>query len=136
MTATVRELLLGKQHKDLLTVGPQQTVQEALEIMAANRIGSLPVIDGRAIRGIVSERDYIRKVVPRRIPPWEVLVREIMTETVICVKPEETVKECMRLMTVNAIRHLPVVHDGVLEDMVSITDVLRVLAGTDRKLPI
>jgi CBS domain-containing protein len=75
-------------------------------------------------------------VVPRRIPPWEVLVREIMTETVICVKPEETVKECMRLMTVNAIRHLPVVHDGVLEDMVSITDVLRVLAGTDRKLPI
>jgi CBS domain-containing protein len=131
---TVKELLEEKSHKDLLTVRPDQPVQDALEIMAAHHISSLPVIEGTTLRGIISERDYIRKVVPRRVPPWEVLVREIMTESVICVTPERSVRDCMRLMTDNAIRHLPVVNaEGNLIDMVSITDVLRVVARTDRK---
>jgi len=131
---TVEEVLNSKQHQDLLTVEPDQTVQEALEIMAAHRVSSLPVLRGDSLVGIVSERDYIRKAVPRRVAPWDLKVREIMTEKVICVTRGDTVKECMRLMTSKGIRHLPVVNAGHLEDMVSITDVMRVLVGSSPKV--
>jgi CBS domain-containing protein len=131
---TVEEVLKKKQHQDLLTVAPDQTVQDALELMAAHRISSLPVLRGDSLVGIISERDYIRKAVPRRIAPWDLKVRDIMTENVICVTRSDTVKECMRLMTSKGIRHLPVVTGGVLDDMVSITDVMRVLVGSGRKI--
>ncbi|MGQ0595578.1 MAG: CBS domain-containing protein [Gammaproteobacteria bacterium] len=125
---TVAQILDDKTHKSLLTVAPDQTVQHALEIMATHRVSSLPVLRGTQLVGIISERDYIRKAVPRLIAPWDLHVRDIMTEKVIHVSRDDTVQECMRLMTTHGIRHLPVVAGETLVDIVSITDVLRIRA--------
>lgn len=129
---SVGELLHGKKHIDLCTATPDQTMQEALELMAERRISSLPVLEAGRLVGIVSERDYIRKAVPRRLAPWDVRVEDLMTRDVVCVGPSDSVQHCMQLMTAHAIRHLPVVDEGGVRDMVSITDVMRVLvrAGT------
>jgi CBS domain-containing protein len=122
----VRDLLKGKdQH--LFTVTPETTVQTALEIMASKRVSSLPVMIGSELAGIFSERDYIRRAVPKRVAPWDVLVKELMTEKVICVTADDTVRECMELMSSNKFRHLPVVDGKKLVGMLSISDILKAL---------
>jgi CBS domain-containing protein len=125
-TRVVSELLEGKD-RQLFTVSPEATVQEALETMVARRISSLPVTRGGSLLGILSERDYIRKAVPKRVAPWDILVRDLMTEKVICVTPVSTIRECMELMSSNRIRHLPVVDAGALVGMLSISDIVRAL---------
>jgi CBS domain-containing protein len=125
-TRAVRELLAGK-NRQLFTILPEATVQEALEIMASKRIGSLPVTRGANLVGILSERDYIRQSVPRRIAPWDVLVKDIMTENVICVTSDTTIRECMELMSSHRFRHLPVVDGKTLVGMLSISDIVRAL---------
>jgi CBS domain-containing protein len=102
-------------------------VQEALEIMASKRISSLPVTRGADLVGILSERDYIRQSVPRRIAPWDVLVRDIMTKNVICVTSDTTLRACMDLMSSHRIRHLPVVDGKTLVGMLSISDIVPAL---------
>jgi CBS domain-containing protein len=125
-TRAVRELLAGK-NRQLFTILPEATVQEALEIMASQRISSLPVTRGANLVGILSERDYIRQSVPRRIAPWDVLVKDIMTENVICVTSDTTIRECMELMSSHRFRHLPVVDGKTLVGMLSISDIVRAL---------
>ena len=125
-TRAVGELLQGKDDQ-VYTVSPDASVQEALELMVAKGISSLPVTLGGTLVGIVSERDYIRKAVPRRIVPWEVRVQEIMTREVICVTRNDTIRDCMERMTSNRIRHLPVVEGGILIGMLSISDIVRAL---------
>ena len=125
-TPVVRDLLEGKVQQ-LFTISPEATVQEALEIMASKRISSLPVMRGADLVGIVSERDYIRRAVPRRIAPWDVLVKDIMTEKVICVTSDNTIRECMDLMATHRFRHLPVVDVKLLIGMLSISDLLQAL---------
>jgi CBS domain-containing protein len=125
-TPVVRDLLEGKVQQ-LFTISPEATVQEALEIMASKRISSLPVMRGADLVGIVSERDYIRRAVPRRIAPWDVLVKNIMTEKVICVTSDNTIRECMELMSRHRFRHLPVVDAKLLIGMLSISDLLQAL---------
>jgi CBS domain-containing protein len=125
-TRVVRELLQGKDHQ-LFTILPEATVQEALEIMASKRISSLPVTRGENLAGILSERDYIRQSVPKRIAPWDVLVKDIMTVNVICVTSDTTIRECMELMSRHRFRHLPVVDGKTLVGMLSISDILRAL---------
>jgi CBS domain-containing protein len=125
-TPVVRDLLEGKVQQ-LFTISPEATVQEALEIMASKRISSLPVMRGADLVGIVSERDYIRRAVPRRIAPWDVLVKDIMTEKVICVTSDNTIRECMELMSTHRFRHLPVVDVKLLIGMLSISDLLKAL---------
>jgi len=125
-TPVVRDLLEGKVQQ-LFTISPEATVQEALEIMASKRISSLPVMRGADLVGIVSERDYIRRAVPRRIAPWDVLVKDIMTEKVICVTSNNTIRECMELMSTYRFRHLPVVDVKLLIGMLSISDLLQAL---------
>lgn len=133
-TRTVRNLLEGKsQH--LLTIAPEATVQEALEIMASKRISSLPVTRGPDLVGIFSERDYIRRAVPRRLAPWDVLVKEIMTEKVVCVTLDQTVRECMELMTSHRFRHLPVVDGKLLVGMISISDLVQALRAARIEFP-
>jgi len=122
----VRELLASKD-RQLFVISPETSVQEALEIMAAKRISSLPVTRGSDLLGIFSERDYIRRAVPKRIAPWEVLVKDIMTEKVICVNSENTLIECMELMCNHRFRHLPVVDGKDLIGMLSISDILYAL---------
>ena len=125
-TRLVSDLLEGRD-SSVFTVSPEATVQEALEVMVSKSISSLPVTQAAELVGIVSERDYIRKAVPRRIVPWEIRVREIMTKEVICVTRDDTIQKCMELMSSNRIRHLPVVHAKALIGMLSISDIVRAL---------
>ena len=125
-TRVVRELLKGKDQQ-LFTISPEATVQEALEIMASKRISSLPVTRGEDLVGIFSERDYIRRAVPRRIAPWDILVKSIMTESVICVTSDNTILECMDLLSTHRFRHLPVVDNKKLVGMLSGSDIIRAL---------
>ena len=125
-TRLVSDLLEGRD-SSVFTVSPEATVQEALEVMVSKSISSLPVTQAAEVVGIVSERDYIRKAVPRRIVPWEIRVREIMTKEVICVTRDDTIQKCMELMSSNRIRHLPVVHAKALIGMLSISDIVRAL---------
>jgi CBS domain-containing protein len=125
-TRVVSELLASK-NRQLFTILPEATVQEALEIMASKRISSLPVTRGAELVGILSERDYIRQSVPRRIAPWDVLVKDIMTADVICVTSDTPIRECMELMSSHRFRHLPVVDGKMLVGMLSISDIVRAL---------
>jgi CBS domain-containing protein len=125
-TRVVRELLQGKDQQ-LFTIAPEATVQEALEIMASRRISSLPVTRGADLVGILSERDYIRQSVPKRIAPWDVLVKDIMTANVICVASDTPIRKCMELMSSHRFRHLPVVDGRTLVGMLSISDIVRAL---------
>lgn len=124
---TVGQVLRGKPAVPLVTIGPHATVQCALEIMAQQGISSLPVLDGGELIGILSERDYTRRAVPKRIAPWEVRVRDVMTRGVVCVGMQEPLRRCVQLMIAQRIRHLPVADNDRLVGMVSVMDVLEVL---------
>jgi CBS domain-containing protein len=119
--------ILQQKATVIFTTAPDATVQDALELMVSKSISSLPVISQGELVGIISERDYVRKAVPKRIVPWEIKVRDIMTADVISVTSENTVRECMELMSGKRIRHLPVVDGKALIGMVSITDIIRAL---------
>lgn len=125
---TVQQLLDAKPNR-VVTIAEEVSVQDALELMARHKISALPVVIGSRLAGIVSERDYIRKAVPKRVAPWDIMVREIMTRDVFTVGKSDSIKACMDLMCANSIRHLPVMHGGELVGMLSITDVLKALRG-------
>lgn len=121
-------LLLEKRDSHIFTISPDNTLQEALEIMAKEKISSLPVVNEKnELIGIISERDYIRKAIPERKIPWEIHVRDYMTSDVITVVKTDLLQECMKIMSSNRIRHLPVLEDGKMVGVISITDVVRVL---------
>ena len=105
---TIRQFL-DHSHRSLYSVRPSATVREALEIMAQHNIGALLVLEGSALAGIFSERDYARKVILFGKTSRETQVREVMTHSVVCVRPTQTVEECMALMTEGRLRHLPVI---------------------------
>jgi CBS domain-containing protein len=121
---TVRSLLQAKGHA-VWTIAPDASVFEALKLMADKNVGALLVLEGDELAGVISERDYARKVVLRGRSSVDTPVRDIMTAGVISVHPDQTVEECMALMTDKHIRHLPVVADGRLIGIVSIGDVVK-----------
>ncbi len=121
---TVNDLLRAKGHA-LWSIGPEATVYQALELMAQKDVGALVVLERGALAGILSERDYARKVILHGKSSRETPVREIMTRHVITVGPQQTLVDCMKLMTDHHIRHLPVVVDGELAGLVSIGDVVK-----------
>jgi CBS domain-containing protein len=123
MSATVRDMLRGKS--DIYSVEPGDTVFEALRLMAEKNIGAVLVRSDQRIEGILSERDYARKVILLGKTSRETLVSEIMTTRVICVEPDWTAEQCMALMTEKHIRHLPVVERERLVGVISIGDVVR-----------
>jgi CBS domain-containing protein len=120
---TVREILQRKSG-EVWSVSPETTVYRAIEIMAEKRIGALMVVDDGKLVGILSERDYARKVVLKGRSSKDTPVHEIMTSPVIFVEPRNTVDECMKIITDNRIRHLPVVDEGRVIGVVSIGDVV------------
>lgn len=122
---TVAQILRSKPDHDVCTIGPQASVLEALKLMAEHNIGALLVKDGEAIVGIITERDYARKVVLLARASKDTPVRDIMTTSVICVGPERTSEECMALMTEKRVRHLPVIENGKLRGIVSIGDLVK-----------
>ena len=121
---TVRQLLQGKQF-NVYTVEPDVPVIAALRLMAEHGIGALPVVAGGRLEGILSERDYARKIVLQGRSSHDTLVSEIMTARVVCVGPQRTVEECMALMTEKRIRHLPVIENGKLTGLLSIGDLVK-----------
>jgi CBS domain-containing protein len=121
---TVRMLLDGKG-RAIYTVEPQAVVLDAIRLMAEHHVGALLVMRGAALEGIVSERDYARKVILRGRSAADTPVRDIMTSPVLTVSLDTTVQQCMQLVTDRRVRHLPVVDGGRVVGMVSIGDLVK-----------
>jgi CBS domain-containing protein len=117
--------LLGLKPKNVWTIGPEEPVLEAIQVMADKRIGALPVLRDEQLVGIVSERDYARKVILLGRSSSDTPVWQIMTSEVVTVSPEESVHRCMEIMTEKRIRHLPVVEKGKLVGIISIGDLVK-----------
>jgi CBS domain-containing protein len=107
------------------SISPDATVYDALKLMAEKDVGALLVLEGAKLIGILSERDYARKIILKGKHSKDVLVREIMTEEVIYVTPERTIEECMALMTAKRVRHLPVLEGDRLIGIISIGDAVK-----------
>ncbi len=121
---TLRQILAGKSGQ-LATVAPDQPVFHALQVMSDANVGAVLVLDGEKLVGIFSERDYARKVILYGKASKETPVRAIMSDKVLYVTPEQTVDECMAIMTEKHFRHLPVLEDGKVIGIVSIGDVVK-----------
>jgi signal-transduction protein with cAMP-binding, CBS, and nucleotidyltransferase domain len=121
---TVGELLKNKG-QEIWSISPLATVFQALELMAQKEIGALPVVTNNKLVGIFSERDYARKVILKGRASRDTTVSELMTQTVYYVNPENTLEDCMALMTSKQIRHLPVLENGRLVGIVTLGDVVK-----------
>jgi len=121
---TVRQLLQSKG-STVYSVTPEASVFDALKLMADKNIGALLIVSGGKVAGIMSERDYARKVILHGKSSHDMLVREIMSEKVVTVQPEQTVEDCMTLMTGKRIRHLPVVNGDKIVGLLSIGDLVK-----------
>jgi CBS domain-containing protein len=123
---TVRQLLRAKGY-DVWSIKPDASVYDALKLMADKEVGALMVLQGETLVGVISERDYARKVILKEKSSMGTPVREIMTPQVICVSPEQTIRECMALMTDKHVRHLPVLENERLVGIISIGDVVKAI---------
>lgn len=123
INATISEILQNKP-ATVWSIGPDATVYEAIQFMAEKNIGALPVLEEGKLVGVVSERDYTRKVAIKGRQSRETKVREIVSSPVISVAPDQSVEDCMRLMTDHRVRHLPVLEGEKMVGLVSIGDLV------------
>ncbi|MBI1982578.1 MAG: CBS domain-containing protein, partial [Acidobacteria bacterium] len=117
--------LLARKGREVWAVSPQASVYEAIEMMADKQVGALLVIADERMVGVISERDYARKVILKGKSSKQTQVRDIMTSTVIFVTPDATIEECMRIVSYQRIRHLPVVEGQKVVGVVSIGDLVK-----------
>ena len=122
---SVAEILRSKPDQTVYSIAPGVSVYDALRLMADKNIGALLVVEEGKIVGILSERDYARKVVLMDRSSKQTAVREVMTSSVMYARPDQTNEECMALMTDNRLRHLPVIDNGRLLGLVSIGDLVK-----------
>ena len=124
VSGTIDAILSRKGH-EIHSVSPDATVYDAIELMAAKNVGALVVLqDGRLV-GMISERDYTRKVMLRGKRSRETMVREIMSTELLTVPPREPVENCLRMMTERRVRHLPVMDANGLRGVISIGDLVK-----------
>jgi CBS domain-containing protein len=121
---TVRQLI-DRKGRTVFSVDPEDPVLEAIRMMADHHVGALIVMKGDKLQGVISERDYARKVILHGRSSAETPVWQIMSSPAITVSPEQTVQDCMQLMTERRIRHLPVVEAGKVAAMISIGDLVK-----------
>jgi CBS domain-containing protein len=132
LTETVRTLLNQKE-QNVWHISPEACVYDAIEIMAQKYIGALLVVDQGGLIGVVSERDYARKIILQGKSSKQTLVKEIMTSPAIAVTPDQTVEECMRIMTEKHLRHLPVVEGDQILGVVSIGDLVKSMISAQQQ---
>lgn len=130
---TIRQLLNDKG-TEVWSISPDAWVYDAVALMAEKEIGALIVIDGGRIVGLVSERDYARKVILKGRVSRETQVRDIMTTRVVYAHPEQTVEECMAILTDQRIRHLPVMDQEKLVGIISIGDLVKAIINEQKFL--
>ena len=128
---TVRNILDTKGH-EVWCIGPEDTVFDALRLMAEKEVGSLMVMDGARVAGLISERDYARKIVLLGRTSPNTLVKEIMTTHVAYTHLEQPIEECMVVMTEKRIRHLPVMEQGKLVGIISIGDLVKAIIADQK----
>jgi len=121
---TVRDIL-DRKGRQVYCVHPTDSVYRALEIMSDHRIGALMVTQDDQLVGVVSERDYARKIALKGRASRETTVADIMTKSVYCIRPGARIEDCMALMTEKSVRHLPVMDDDRLDGVISIGDVVK-----------
>ena len=129
---TAANLLTSKAHQSVHIIPPEGSVFDALKLMADKNIGALLVMEGEEVAGIITERDYARKVALMSRSSKQTPVREIMTSAVMYVRPDQTSEECMVLMTENRLRHLPVMEGGKLLGIISIGDLVKDIIAEQR----
>jgi CBS domain-containing protein len=130
---TLVRQLLDRKGRAVFSVEPAAAVLEAIRAMAAHHVGALLVIQGGRLEGIVSERDYARKVILLGRSSSDTPVRDIMSSPVITVGPEDTVQKCMQIMTDHRVRHLPVIEGGAIAGMISIGDLVKAVIAEQQQ---
>jgi CBS domain-containing protein len=130
----INHVLKHKGNSEIWSIGPEAPVYEALKMMADKNVGALMVMQGGKVAGVISERDYARKIILLGKSSKETLVREIMTSPVIYTTPNETIEHCMALMTAKHIRHLLVMNDEKLVGIISMGDLVKAIIGSQKEL--
>jgi CBS domain-containing protein len=125
--------LLDTKGRDIISIHADASVLDAIRLMAGRAVGSLLVMDGERLEGIVTERDYARKVIIKGRASESTRVGEIMTSDVLTASLEQTVNDCMTVMTHKKIRHLPVVEDGQVIGMISIGDLVQAIIESQQE---
>ena len=124
------EAILGQKGTEIFSVSPEALVFEAVELMATKNVGALLVVENDRLVGLISERDYTRKVMLRGKKSRETQVREIMSSDLTIVTPREPVENCLRMMTDKRVRHLPVLDGDTIRAVISIGDLVKWVIAT------
>ncbi len=124
MSTSARQLISDKGY-ELYSVSPDTMVYDAINLMNEAKVGALLVMEGNKLAGIISERDYTRKVILETRSSRETPVRDIMTSNVLTVTPDQSIEDCMKIMSENHIRHLPVAENGEPIGVLSVMDVVK-----------
>ena len=132
VSGSVSAILAHKKASTVWSIGPNAMVIDAIQLMDEKNVGALPVVDNKALFGVVSERDYTRKIIVKGRSSKDTPVRDIMTKELLTVNPGDGVADCMRIMTEKRIRHLPVLEGTKLVGILSIGDVVNWLMSAQK----